>query len=135
MPARYMLDTNMASHVVRGGHPRLRRKFRSVPLPDICVSAVTEAELLFGLAKRPLASTLHVVIREFLLRVDRLAWDSAAAEVYGHLRSALERKGRPLGALDMLIAAHALAAGAILVTADRSFSQVPRLKLADWTKP
>jgi tRNA(fMet)-specific endonuclease VapC len=66
-------------------------------------------------------------------RVDVLPWDFSAAERYGILRAALDRSGRPLGSLDLLIAAHALAAGAILVTNDRAFSQIAPLQIEDWT--
>jgi len=62
-----------------------------------------------------------------------LPWDSEAAQQYGQLRAALEREGRPLGNLDTMIAAHALALGAVLVTSDRAFSRIKKLKVEDWT--
>ena len=101
----------------------------------ICISVITEAELLHGLAKKPEAKKLPVVVREFLLRVDRLPWDSACAEAYAQLRCECEKQGKSLGNMDMLIAAHAHAAGAILVTSDRAFDQLfPWLRLQDWSR-
>ena len=64
-----------------------------------------------------------------------LPWDSEAAQHYGQIRAALERQGQPMGDLDMMIGAHALAPGAILVTNDRAFTRLKALKVEDWTKP
>lgn len=129
---RYMLDTNTVSHLVRG-HAAVAGRVVATPMASLCISAVTEGELMFGLAKRPGAAQLHRVVSEFLKRVESLAWDSAAAERYGRLRAGLEALGRPLGPLDMLIAAHASSAGTVLVTADRAFGQVSGLQVEDWT--
>ena len=128
----FMLDTNTVSHLLRG-HPGVLSRVVEVPMASLCVSAVTEAELLFGLATRPEAKRLHGVVREFLLRVDALPWDSAVAEHYGTVRAELERVGKILGPLDLLIAAHALVLDKILVTNDRAFGQINGLRLADWT--
>ena len=130
--ARYMLDTNMASYIVRGPGPALAAHLVAVPMAQLCVSSVTEGELLYGLARRPGATALHTVVQEFLKRVDVLAWDSAAARRYGALRATLEAAGTPLGNLDTLIAAHALSTGAILVTNDQAFARVPALVIENW---
>jgi tRNA(fMet)-specific endonuclease VapC len=129
---RYMLDTNTVSHLVKQ-HPDVARRVVGVPMASLCISAITAGELLYGLAKRPEAVRLHAAVTELVGRVDVLRWDFAAAERYGILRSDLDRAGRPLGSLDLLIAAHALAAGAVLVTNDRAFSQIPQLQIEDWT--
>jgi tRNA(fMet)-specific endonuclease VapC len=76
---------------------------------------------------------LQQVIEEFLIRVTILPWDSKAAQEYGILRAALERSGQPIGNLDLMIAAHALATGAILVTNDRAFTRIKNLKTENWT--
>jgi len=131
---RYMLDTNAASHVIKGTWPAIRRRLARVPMASVCVSAITEAELLFGVARRPDAPGLATAVGEFLLRLDVLAWDSAAARAYAEVRSRLDGAGTRLGALDTLIAAHALAADAVLVTGDRAFRKVRKLKLADWAR-
>lgn len=129
---RYMLDTNTVSHLVRGA-PALDCRVTEVPIAAICISAVTEGELRSDLARRPEAVRLRVTVMELLKRVDTLAWDSAAAERYGELRAELERLGRPLGPLDTMIAAHALAADAVLISNDRAFAQVRGLRVEDWT--
>lgn len=132
--ARRMLDTNIVGHILKG-NPTTAAHLVGVPMASLCISVITEGELLFGLAKRPEAKKLHLVIREFLPRVEILGWDSAAAETYGDLRASLENSGKTLSSLDLLIAAHALAANAILVTSDKAFGMVKKLKLEDWTKP
>jgi tRNA(fMet)-specific endonuclease VapC len=95
---------------------------------------VTEAELRFGVARRPEAKQLRIAVEEFLLRVTVLPWDSRAAVEYGDLRAALERAGTPIGNLDLMIAAQALAAEAVLVTHDAALRRIKRLKSEDWTK-
>lgn len=128
-----MLDTNTVSHLLKG-HPWVTKQLVAVPMASICISPVTEGELLFGLAKRPAAKQLHLAVREFLRCVDVLPWESATAEHYGIARADLERQGRTLAPLDLMIAAHALSVDAILVTNDLAFSQVADLRLEDWTK-
>ncbi len=98
------------------------------------ISAVTEAELRYGVAHLPDATRLETLVEDFLLTVTILPWDSEAAKQYGWLRATLEREGRAMGNLNTMIAAHALAAGAVLVTSDRAFRRIKNLKLADWTK-
>jgi len=127
-----MLDTNMVSHLIKA-HPDVARHVVAVPMASLCISAITEGELLFGLAKRPEAKRLNIAVREFLLRIDVLPWDSAIAERYGTVRAYVEEQGRILAPLDLLIATHALSVGAVLVTNDRAFGQVTDLHLEDWT--
>jgi tRNA(fMet)-specific endonuclease VapC len=127
-----MLDTNTVSHLLRE-HPVVTKRIVAVPMASLCISAITEGELLFGLAKRPAAKRLHVAVREFLRRVDVLPWDSSTAEHYGIVRADMERRGRILASLDLLIATHALSVDAVLVTNDRAFSQMADLKVEDWT--
>jgi len=134
MHPRYLLDTNTASYIIKGNIPRVRERLVRVPMSHVLISAVTEAELLFGVARKPEAVRLKPAVNEFLLRVDSLAWDSNAARRYADLRAALETGGIPMGNLDLMIAAHALAAEAVLVTNDRSFRRLKHLKIEDWTK-
>jgi len=129
---RYMLDTNTISHLLKGD-PAVARRLTAVPMASLCISAITEGELLFGLAKRPAAKQLHAAVREFLKRVDVLPWDSVAAEHYGIVRANMAGQGKVLSPLDLLIAAHALSVDAILVTNDHAISQMPDLHLEDWT--
>ena len=130
---RYMLDTNTVSHLLRK-HPEVARRVMAVPITALCISAITQGELLFGLARRPDAIALHDVVREFLRRVDVLPWDADTAEVYGPVRAAAQREGRVLAPVDLLIGVHALGIGAILVTNDRAFSQLAGLSIEDWTE-
>jgi tRNA(fMet)-specific endonuclease VapC len=133
MSVRYLLDTNMASYVIKGNIPRVREKLVKVPMADVGISVVTEAELRFGVTRKPEAARLKLAVDEFLLRVDILPWDSDAAQQYAILRSALEDAGVPMGNMDMMIAAQALAAAVVLVTHDRVFQRVKQLRLEDWT--
>jgi tRNA(fMet)-specific endonuclease VapC len=135
MSIRYLLDTNMASYVIKGNFPPVRERLVKVPMAEVGISVVTEAELRFGVARKPEAKHLKLAVDEFLLRVEILSWDSPAAQQYAVLRGALEDSGTPMGNLDMMIAAQALAAGAVLVTHDRVFHRVKHLKTEDWAKP
>lgn len=135
MSVRYLLDTNIASYVIKGNVPQVREHLRRVPMAEVGISAVTESELRFGVARKRGAARLEVAVKEFLVRVEVLPWDSAAAGHYAVLRSAMENSGTPMGNLNMMIAAQALAAGATLVSHDRVFHRVKHLKVEDWTKP
>ena len=133
---RYMLDTNTASYIIKGEPAVVRENLQNVPMAAVCVSAITKAELLCGVARKPDAKHLPLVVKEFLLRVDVLPWDSNTADVYAKLRTACENEGKSLGAMDMLIAAHSVAVDALLITNDKSFYYVKHhLTLQDWTKP
>jgi tRNA(fMet)-specific endonuclease VapC len=131
---RYLLDTNTVSYVIKGNFPRVRERLLRVPISEVAISVVTEAELRFGVARLPHATKLASIVEEFLLRVEVLAWDSAAARVYAHLRAALEEHGEPMGNLDLMIAAQALADELILVSNDRVFRRVKGLKVEDWSR-
>jgi tRNA(fMet)-specific endonuclease VapC len=135
MPVRYLLDTNIASYVIKRSFPHVRRRLLKVPMSEVGISVVTEAELRFGVARLPQAARLGVAVEEFLLRVEILPWDSKAARHYARLRAALEQQGEPIGNLDLMIAAQALTAEAILVTNDHVFRRARGLKIEDWTQP
>jgi tRNA(fMet)-specific endonuclease VapC len=135
MTRRYLLDTNIASYVIKGNIPAVRRRIVQVPMAQLAISAVTEGELRYGAARRPEAARLHTIVDEFLLRMTILPWDSQAAQYYGQIRAALEREGQPMGNLDTMIGAHALALGAVLVTNDQAFTRIKELNVEDWTKP
>jgi tRNA(fMet)-specific endonuclease VapC len=135
MTRRYLLDTNIASYVIKGNIPAVRRRIVQVPMAQLAISTVTEGELRYGVARRPDAARLRTIVDEFLLRMTILPWDSVAAQHYGQIRAALEREGQPMGNLDMMIGAHALALGAVLVTNDQAFTRIKELNVEDWTKP
>jgi len=129
---RYMLDTNTVSHLLKK-HPAVARRVVAVPITSLCISAITQGELLFGLARRPDAKALHEVVGEFLRRVDVLPWDSIAAQHYGTARAVTQSQGRALAPMDLLIGSHALSIDAVLVTNDHAFGQLPGLSSEDWT--
>lgn len=131
-----MLDTNTVSYALRGDPPSVRDRLRRVPMAQVCISSITEAELLLGLALKPQAIKLAELVNQFLLGVTSLPWDSAAAQAYASIAASSWKQGKRLAAMDILVAAHALAAGLTLVTSDQSFRNLgPRLALADWSKP
>ena len=129
---RYMLDTNAISLLIRAD-PTVSRRVTTTPMASLCMSAITLGELLFGLAKRPGATRLHLAVRELLRRIDVLPWDSATAERYGTIRASMTRQGKVLAPLDLLIAAHALSLEAVLITNDRAFGMVDTLPTEDWS--
>lgn len=131
----YMLDTNVASHVIKGDIPVVRTRLAQVPMHNVAVSVVTEAELLYGVAKRGHPAGLTTRVQAFLIRVEVLPWTRDVALAYSTLRVLCETAGVTLAPMDMLIAAHAKASGAILITRDRAFDRIPDgLLLEDWTK-
>jgi tRNA(fMet)-specific endonuclease VapC len=129
-----MIDTNTVSYIVKGKSPVARAKLARLQHNEIaCISIITEAELRYGLAKSPSAHTLRPSLEGFFAKIQVLAWDREEALAYGHLRAKQEASGKTLGNLDMLIAAHAIAVGAILVTKDNAFSRVADLrKTVNW---
>ncbi len=129
---RYMLDTNTLSHLVRG-HEAVGQQVESHAMVSLCMSVITEAEIKFGLAKQPKAKRLHTSIHELFKRVDVLPWNSHAADSYAQLRAQLEKQGKTLDSLDMLIAAHALSNDLVLVTNDKAFKHASALTIEDWT--
>jgi tRNA(fMet)-specific endonuclease VapC len=135
MQHRYLLDTNIASYIIKGNIPAVRRRLVRVPMALVAISTVTEGELRYGVARRQGQGATHLqrIVEEFLLRVTILPWDSEAAQQYGHLRAGLESAGQPMGNLDLMVGAHALALGAILVTNDQAFTRIKKLKIEDWT--
>lgn len=130
----YLLDTNTASYIIKGNIPSVRERLLKVPIASVAISVITEAELRFGVARKPEAVKLKTAVDEFLLRIDALPWDSEAAKQYSNVRSVLESSGEPIGNLDLMIASHALSTHRVLVTNDRVFRRVKQLKLEDWTK-
>ena len=132
----YMLDTNTASYIIKGKPVVARENLLKVPMETVCISSITQAELLRGVARKPEAKRLPIAVKEFLIRVEIMPWDSDAAEAYARLRTSCESEGTPLGTMDMLIAAHSVAVGAILVTNDKAFYKIKHdLSLEDWTRP
>jgi len=125
-----MLDTHAVSALVKGQADRLGNTLEQ---RAFCISVITEADLRFGLARRPVNADLRSIIESLLRATDIRPWNATCAARYGHLRAELDALGKPLGPMDLLIATQALAEDCCLVSADRAFAQVPRLRILDWT--
>ena len=125
-----MLDTNAVSAFAKGRADILAAVLDEHPF---CISVITEAELRFGMARRPVHADLRRIVDGFLRTVRILPWTSVCAAHYARLRAVLEASGKPLSPMDLLIAAHALAEACTLVTADRAFAHVLGLKTFDWS--
>jgi len=135
MEILYLLDTNTVSYFIADNPPQVRRRLELAGFGSTAVSTITEGELRYGIARNPTAIRRVTSVESFLDGAPILPWDSAAANAYGRLRDRQERKGRPLSTEDLMIAAHALALGLILVTHDDAFRFVDGLKTEDWTIP
>jgi tRNA(fMet)-specific endonuclease VapC len=128
MIVTYLLDTNTVSYIAKGKSLAARARLEALGEEEIvCISAITEAELRYGLAKRPGAHVLRAAVEALLFKLRILAWGSKEAAAYGGLRAKLEAAGITLSELDMQIAAHAIALGAVLVTNDKAFLHVEDL--------
>ncbi len=124
-----MLDTNAVSAFLQRRSPRLDGWVRE---QRCCLSAIVVAEIRYGLEKRPTATRLRAMAESTLDTLEILPWTEACSRIYGRLRAELERHGKPLAALDLLIASHALSEGCVLVSADQAFSHVDELTLEAW---
>ena len=134
MTVTYMLDTNTVSYIAKGNSPASRARLEGLGADEaVCISSITEAELRYGLARRPATQALRVSVERLLLKLNILPWGSKEAAAYGTLRAKLEAAGIGLSQLDLQIASHAVALGAVLVTNDRAFKRVADLgKTANW---
>ena len=132
----HMLDTDIASYIIKGRSPHIEARLSTIEPSMVCISAITRAELLYGLKRLPSGHRLQVGVRQFLKIVRALPWDAEAADFYAEIRHQLATSGQPIGELDMMIAAHSLAAGAILVTNNiRHFQKISAaLILENWSE-
>jgi len=131
---RYLLDTNVVSEMVRNPLGRVEQRVLLVGENGIAISAVVAAELRFGV-ERKRSVRLAAKIDAVLARIPVLPWDLPADRAYAKLRAELERAGTPIGANDMLIAAHALALNCVLVTDNEAeFRRVPGLTVENWLR-
>lgn len=129
--SRYMLDTDTASYIIRGDHPEVIQAFKK-NFNEVCISSITSAELQYGAMKRN-NQQLTKKVMAFCNLVQTIEWNVEAASNYASLRVLLEALDIPIGSMDMLIAASALAEDAVLVTNNTVlFSKIKDLKLANW---
>lgn len=130
---RYLLDTNICSYVLKNRPLLVKQKFDEVGAERLCISSVVLAELYYGAARHPKSVIIRKEIDDFVSRLLVIAWDEQAANHYGAIRAALEKAGTPVGAMDMLIAAHARSMGATLVTNNqREFERIDGLAVQNW---
>ena len=131
---QYLLDTNIVSYFIRDYDAALVRKVaRVLKTQTAAISVITRAELRFGQAGLEAADKRKRAIDLVLTQLTVLPWSSAVADIYGPVKDKLKREGAPIGDMDTLIAAHALAENLILVTHNtRHFERIPGLKLEDW---
>jgi tRNA(fMet)-specific endonuclease VapC len=129
---KYMLDANTCIYIINKRPPNVAETFAQHDLNDICISSIVVGELSYGVSKS-ISLRSKVVLEQFLEPITLLDFDVAAAQRFGELRAALERKGTPIGPFDMQIAAHALSLGATLVSNNlKEFRKVKGLKLENW---
>jgi tRNA(fMet)-specific endonuclease VapC len=130
---KWMLDTDTCIAVIRGQPDGALKKLRGKSIGQVGLSSITLAELSFGAAKSNRAAQSRAALREFLLALEVAPFDDSAAVEYGAIRAALTRRGTPIGPLDTLIAAHAAALNAVLVTHNtREFGRIDGLRVEDW---
>lgn len=129
---KFLLDTNTCINVINERPARVLDQFRKRPIEDVGLSGITVAELCFGVAKGRSARNRDA-LAAFLLPLEVVPFDQRAALAYGDVRADLERRGSLIGPLDLLIAAHALSIGAILITNNlREFKRVAGLRCENW---
>ncbi len=130
---RYLLDTDTCSYILRSKPLSFLEKLQSVPMNDVLVSVVTVAELRYGVEKLVSPRLTQRVVDDFLAYLNVLPWCEAITPFYARIRHDLQTRGTLIGAMDLMIAAHALQEGAILVTNNtKHFSKVTGLKLENW---
>ncbi len=130
---KIMLDTNICIALIKRKPAYVLQKLQTYAAGEVCISSITLAELRFGASKSQNFAKNHATLDEFLLPLDIANFDEAATRRYGELRSNLEKQGTPIGALDTLIAAHALSLDLTLVTHNtREFNCVTGLRVEDW---
>lgn len=132
---QYLLDTNICIYLIKQKPPRVLTRFQTLSLSDIGISSITVAELEYGVSKSQNQEKNRSALMQFLIPLEIVEFDQAAAAFYGVIRSDLERQGLVIGAMDMLIAAHALSLGVTLVSNNvREFSRVSNLSIENWAE-
>jgi tRNA(fMet)-specific endonuclease VapC len=130
---KYMLDTNICIGLIRQKPQTLITRLPNCAPGEIGISSITMAELMYGAQKSNRPEQNQSALEQFLLPIEIADFDQHASIVYGSLRALLEKNGNIIGAMDMLIGAHALSLGVILVTNNTSeFSRIPNLEVEDW---
>ena len=130
---RYMLDTNICIYVIKHKPVTVFQKLQNINPEDVCISSVTYAELVHGVEKSAAVEKNRLALSMLLANMEILDFDVDAADCYGKIRAALEKKGTPRGTLDMMIAAHAQSLSYTVVTNNvKEFSRVSALQIENW---
>ena len=130
---RYLLDTNICIYIIKRKPINVIERFKLTDVSQIGISSITLSELVYGAAKSSKPEQNQIALTQFAAPLEILPYDDGAAQYYGDLRAGLEKKGTPIGSLDMLIAAHALSIDCILITNnEKEFIRIPRLKIDNW---
>ena len=132
---KYMLDTNICIYAIKHKPEKVIRKLRETDPDDVCVSSVTYAELVHGVEKSAAVEKNRLALSMLLANIEIKDFGVDAANCYGKIRAALERKGTPIGPLDMMIAGHAQSLELTVVTNNmKEFSRVNNLKIENWAE-
>ena len=130
---RYMLDTNICIYIIKNKPKKVIMELKRHKPSEICVSAITYAELTHGVEKSMAVEKNRLALALLFSNIEVLNFDIKAAIHYGKIRAYLEKQGNPIGPLDMMIAAHAMSLGYTVVTNNiKEFERVPDLKLENW---
>ena len=130
----YMLDTDISSYIMKRSNDAVLRRLSQVPVSGVCISAITQSELMFGIAVSPRRTADQIALMAFLRLVAALEYPNEAAVHYGEIRAVLKTLGTPIGPNNLFIAAHARCLGLTLVTNNtREFGRVPGLRVENWT--
>lgn len=130
---KVMLDTNICIYIIKQRPQSVLDRFAEYPVGDVGISTITLAELEYGISKSSDPARNRGALREFIFPLEVTAFDRPATIQYGKIRAALERKGSPIGSMDLLIAAHAFSLGACLITNnEKEFKRVPGLRVENW---
>lgn len=132
---KYMLDTNICIYVIKNKPEQVIRQLKQHDPSDVCVSSVTYAELLYGVEKSQSVERNRLALTMLLSNIEIFHFDTYACEHYAKIRADLERRGAPIGPLDMMIAGHARSLNATLVTNNtKEFCRVDDLQLENWVR-
>lgn len=130
---KVMLDTNICIYIIEQKPQSVLERFRAFQVGDVGISSITLAELQYGAMKSARPRQNRESLKEFIAPLDVASFDIAASEAYGEIRASLEKSGRPIDAMDLLIAAHALSLDARLATNnEREFRRVRGLHVENW---
>jgi tRNA(fMet)-specific endonuclease VapC len=132
---KYLIDTNICIYIMSKRPIKVIQKFKQFDVGEICVSTITVSELQYGVVKSKNHRLNLQRVQEFLSPLEIIPYDENAANMYGDIRYQLEKRGEPIGPLDLMIAAHALSGNFVLVTNnEKEFKRIKQLKIENWAK-